>query len=208
MNTNKRHLHHVWRKLKPVNAWVFLGLAVLFAAISVYAMRQNNLRSIELREAVSKADMENGDVETPLRELREHIYSHMNASLSSGTGVQQPIQLKYRYERLVAAEKARVDAASGGVYTQAQAECERQFPAGQVGASGGGRIACIEQYVSSRGVTESQIPDALYKFDFVSPRWSPDVAGISLVLAIIFLILFVVRFTLEKWLNYRLHSHE
>jgi hypothetical protein len=205
---DKRHLHHVWRRMKPINAWIFLGLAAIFAVIGIYAMRQNNLRSIELREAVTKADMENGDVETPLRVLREHIYSHMNADLSSGSGLQQPVQLKYRYDRLVAAEKARADAASGGVYTQAQAECERQFPAGQVGASGGGRITCIEQYVSSHGVTQSQIPDALYKFDFVSPVWSPDVAGISLLLAAICLLLFVVRFTLEKWFKYSLHASD
>jgi len=206
MNMDKRHLHHVWRKLRPINSWIFLGLAVLLTAISVYAMRQNNLVAIRLRDVVIEADKQNGDVETPLRALREHIYSHMNASLSSGTGVQQPVQLKYRYDRLVAAEKARVEGANGDVYAQAQAECERQFPAG---VSGSGRISCIEQYISSHGgTTENTIPDALYKFDFVAPRWSPDVAGISLVLAVICFLLFVVRFTLEKWLNHRLHAHE
>lgn len=208
MSTDKRHLHHVWRKLRPINSWIFLGLAVLFAAIGVYAMRQNNLVSIRLRDAVTAADEQNGDVETPLRALREHVYTHMNADLSSGTGVQQPIQLKYRYDRLVAAEAARSEAANSNIYTQAQAECEKQFPAGQVGVSGRGRVSCIEEYVSSRGVVENTIPDALYKFDFVSPRWSPDVAGISLLLAAICFVLFVVRFTLERWLNYRLHAHE
>lgn len=205
MSTDKRHLHHVWRKLQPINAWVFLGLAIFFAGLGVYSMRQNNLVSIQLRDTVVEADKQNGDVETPLRALREHIYAHMNADLSSATGTQQPIQLKYRYDRLVAAEKARVESANGNIYTQAQAECERQVPAG---ASGSNRIACIEQYVSSRGVSENPVPDALYKFDFISPPWSPDVAGISLVLAAACFILFVVRFTLEKWLKHRLHAHE
>ncbi len=202
---DKRHLHHVWRKLRPINTWVFLGLAIALAFISIYSMRQNNLVSIRLRDTLIEADKNNGDVETPLRALREHVYAHMNANLSTGTGSQQPVQLKYRYDRLVAAEKARTQAANGSIYTNAQAECERQVPAG---ASGGGRIACIEQYVSSRGVVETAIPDALYKFDFVSPVWSPDVAGISLVLAAICFLLFVVRFTLEKWLHHRLHQHE
>lgn len=203
---DKRHLHHVWRKLQPINAWVFLILAVVFAAVGVYAMRQNNLVSIRLRDAVVEADKQNGDVETPLRALREHIYSHMNANLSSGgSGSQQPIQLKYRYDRLVAAEKARVEGANGNIYTQAQAVCEQQVPAG---VSGRGRITCIEDYVSSRGVAENTIPDALYKFDFVSPTWSPDVAGISLLLAAACFILFVVRFTLERWMHHRLHAHE
>lgn len=200
---DKRHLHAYWRKLRPVNAWVFLILGVVLSLISVYAMRQNNLTAIRLRDQVIEADKNNGDVETPLRELREYTYSHMNADLSTGSGVQQPVQLKYRYDRLVAAEKARVDAANGDIYTQAQAECERQFPAG---VSGRGRIGCIEQYVSSRGVSENPIPDALYKFDFVSPVWSPDVAGISLALAVICFLLFVVRFTLEKWFKHRLKN--
>lgn len=203
MNIDKRHLHHVWRKLRPINSWVFLGLALAFGIISIYAMRQNNLTAIRLRDTVIEADKQNADVEKPLRALREHVYSHMNADLSTGTGLQQPVQLKYRYDRLVAAEKARVEAANGNIYTQAQAECERQVPAG---ASGGGRIACIEQYVSNNGVAENPIPDALYKFDFVSPRWSPDVAGISLFLSAAFFLLFVVRFTLERWLKHELHA--
>lgn len=205
MNTDKRHLHHIWRKLQPVNSWIFLGLAGAFLVIGVYAMRQNNLVSIRLRDAVVEADKQNGDVETPLKALRAHVYSHMNADLSSGTNVQQPVQLKYRYDRLVAAEKARVEAANGNIYSQAQASCEQQFPAG---VSGSGRIGCIEQYVSSRGVAENPIPDALYKFDFVAPRWSPDVAGISLLLSGVFFLLFVVRFTGERWLRHRLHAHE
>jgi hypothetical protein len=208
MSSQKRHLHHVWRRLRPINAWIFLGLAVLFAALGVYAMRQNNLVSLRLRDEVIKADEQNVDVETPLRALREHIYSHMNADLSNGGGLQQPIQLKYRYERLVAAEKAKTESANGSIYTQAQAECEKQFPAGQVGVSGRGRISCIEDYVSSHGVAENTIPDALYKFDFVSPVWSPDLAGLSLLLAVIFLILFVVRFTLEKWFQHRLKAQD
>lgn len=202
---DKRHVHHVWRRLKPVNAWVFLGLAIFFAGLGIYSMRQNNLTAIRLRDAVVKADEQNGDVETPMRALREHVYSHMNADLSNGTGLQQPVQLKYRYDRLVAAEKARVDAVNGNIYTQAQAECEKQVPAG---VSGGGRVACIEQYVSTNGVAETPIPDALYKFDFISPRWSPDIAGFSLLLAVICFLLFVVRFTLERWFQHRLHAHE
>jgi len=105
----------------------------------------------------------------------------------------------------VATEKARVEAANGNIYTTAQAECEKQFPAG---VSGSGRIGCIEQYVSNNGVAENPIPDALYKFDFVSPRWSPDAAGISLLLGGVFFLLFVVRFTLERWLKHKLRAHE
>lgn len=201
---NKKHIHHIWRKLRPVHSWIFLGLALACIGIGIFGMRQNNLTAIQLRDNVLEADKNGTDVEEPLRTLRQYVYSHMNSNLSTGTGVQHPVQLKYRYDRLVAAEKARVEAVNGDIYTRAQSDCERRFPAG---VSGSGRIKCIEQYVSQNGVTENAIPDALYKFDFVSPRWSPDIAGFGLLFAVIFFALFVVRFTLERWFRHTLREH-
>lgn len=177
----------------------------MLLGIGVYALRQNNLTAIRLRDAVIAADKENKDVEEPLRKLREFVYGHMNADLSSGTGVQHPVQLKYRYERLVAAEKARVDKANGAIYTRAQTYCEKRFPAS---VGGGGRIGCIEEYVTEQGEKQRAIPDDLYKFDFVSPRWSPDVAGLSLLFSAVCFFLFIVRFGLYKWMQHELHSHE
>lgn len=206
---DKRYLHHVWRKLRPINQWYFLIAAVFFLAVSVYALRQNNLTAISLRDEVVAADKANKDVEQKLHNFRVFVYSHMNADLSSGGGVQHPIQLKYRYDRLVAAEKKRVEQSSGGVYNKAQEVCEQKFPAGAVGASGGGRIACIENYVTQNGgASANPIPDDLYKFNFVSPRWSPDLAGFSIILTGIFSVIFIIRFVGERWLRYELRHHE
>lgn len=199
---NRRHLHHVHRRLEPVSPWFFLALTITFAVISVGALRQNNMQMLALREAVYKADKENGDVEQALRELREYVHGHMNTDLTSNSnGIYPPIQLKYRYERLVAAEKQRVSKANEAIYTKAQASCERRFPAG---LSGSGRIPCIQEYVSQNGEKEQAIPDALYKFDFVSPRWSSDLAGWSIVATVIFGALFVIRWTSEWWMRSQL----
>lgn len=193
---NKRYLHHYWTKIRPVSPWFLLVLCVLSAAVSVYALRSNNLRMIELREAVVKADEENGDTEKALRELREYVHSHMNTNLASGHGaIKPPIQLKHRYDRLANAEKERVAAKNSQIYTDAQAFCERQAP---TGFSGGGRVPCIEQYVTQHGVKAKPIPDDLYKFDFVSPTWSPDLAGWSLVAAAVFGFMFVFRWGMER----------
>lgn len=201
---DKSKLHHFWKRLRPFSYWYFFIGFVVFATVGVFALRANNLRAIELRDQVLSVDEQNGDVEAALTELREFVYSHMNADLSSGTGIQQPVQLKYRYERLVEAEKARVEQSNSNIYTAAQAHCEALYP-GSV--SGGPRVPCIEQYVAEHGTTESAIPDALYKFSFVSPRWSPDLAGWSLVIAAIFFVLFVLRFILERWIKFELHQH-
>lgn len=205
MNLSKRQLHHIFKKLRPISPWYFLVLGIISAVISINAMRNNNITMVRLRGEVFKADQENGDIETALRDLRKYIYSHMNTNLNSGNNtVKPPIQLKYRYERLVAAEKARVSATNEQIYTQAQTECERLFPHG---ISGGGRVPCIQDYVSTRGTKEQPIEDSLYKFDFVSPTWTPDLAGWTMVASVMFFSLFAIRFGLERWLKAELHDH-
>lgn len=202
---NKRHLHHLWRKLQAVKPWYFLVLAVVFGLISVYALRQNNLTMVHLREKVYQADKDNKDVEGSLRTLREYVYGHMNTSLTSGdNGIYPPIQLKYSYDRALEATRPGADDPNTKIYTDAQAECEKQFPKG---LSGSGRIPCIQDYIASHGIKEAALPTAsLYEFDFVSPRWSPDIAGLSMVAAVIFLMLFIFRWLSEKWLQAELSN--
>lgn len=199
---HKRKLHHFWTKIRWLRSWYFLLAAIVFGAVFIFAYRQNNLKALELRDKVLKVDEQNGDVEAALKELREFTYSHMNARLEGGEGaIYPPIQLKYRYERLVAAEKERVKAANANVYTDAQANCEKLYPGS---FSGGPRVPCIENYVTTHTATEKPIPDALYKFDFISPSWSPDRAGWSILAAISFSVLFAVRLILEIWVKLQL----
>lgn len=199
----KSKLLHQWNsQLKHFSVWYLVGLAVFFSLLSIYALRQNNLTSIRLRNEVYRVDQANGDIESALKELRVHIHGHMMSGLSTDGGAYPPIQLKYHYERLVAAQKKAASSTTGPVYTAAQAECEKRFPAG---LSGSGRIPCIEQYVAAhQPAAAAAIPDALYKFDFAAPVWSPDVAGISLVLAAVFWLLLFVRVVVTRWLAHRL----
>lgn len=174
----------------------------------MFALRQNNLNALRLRDKVLKVDEQNGDVEAALRELRVYMYSHMNTSLSSPGGVYPPIQLKYRYERLVEAGLAKTSA-TNTVYADAQKYCETTEPESFYGA---GRLTCIRSYIERQPnqtqIKTPDIPDSLYKFDFASPRWSPDLAGWSIVVAFIFGLLFVVRFCLERWLRWSLKRRQ
>lgn len=204
LDMDKKWFKHFYKVLKHVNIWVILAVAVMAGITSIVALRNNNLTALTLRDKVIQVDKEDGDIEAALRDLREYIYGHMNTSLSTGdSSIKQPIQLKYRYERLVAAEQNRLSAENGKIYQEAQAECEKLFP---VGLSGSGRIPCITTYVSERGIQQKEIPDSLYKFDFVSPAWSPDLAGWSLVITSIAFALFVVRFGVERWVKAELHD--
>lgn len=158
------------------------------------------MQAVNLRNEVLLVDKNNGDVEKALQKLRRYVHSHMNTNLSSGTSVYPPVQLKYRYDRLTAVEKERVQAETAKVYTDAQRICEQQNP---TDFSGRNRVPCIEQYVTSHAVTERPIADDVYKFDFASPVWSPDLAGISLVLAGIFGALGVANLFVRQWLHSR-----
>lgn len=176
---NKKSAHHTLVQLRRFQVKYLVLAAVVFGAIAVVALRHNNQRMAQLRQAVFTADERNGDVETALENLRGYVSAHMNTSLTSASnGVYPPIQLKYTYNRLVQAAGNQTSADSS-VYAQAQKACEAQIP---TGFSGRYRLDCIEQYVEAHGgAPVSSIPDSLYKFDFLSPTWSPDTAGISLL---------------------------
>lgn len=201
---NKRHLHHTWTRFRRIKPWYFLILAIISGVICVFALRANNQQMLVLREAVYSADKDGGDTEAALQELQAYVTAHMNTNLSGGdNAVYPPVQLKYTYERLVQAKSAATAQQNQKIYSDAQRHCERQNPRD---FGGSGRIPCIQQYVQSHTVvspTES-IPDALYKFSFVSPRWSPDLAGWSLVAAIVTGILFVVSLIARIWFKHQL----
>ncbi|QQS20137.1 hypothetical protein IPL85_01645 [Candidatus Saccharibacteria bacterium] len=199
---DKSKLHHVWRYLKHVHPWYFLVIAMLFGFIAVKALQHNNIEMGRLRDAVFVADKNNGDVEAALRALREHVHGHMNTSLETGTnGAHPPIQLKYTYERLQAEQQAQLGQNNSSLYNQALQECSSQ---GQT-ATAQDTINCIESYTEARGVRLADIPDALYKFDFVSAKWSSDLAGWSLVVAVLstigFLVSVVYHWLIKKYLG-------
>lgn len=201
---NKRKLHHFLVRLRKLSYIYVLVAFVVSLGISGFALRRNNLEVIRLRDEVLKVDEKNGDVERALKNLQHYVYGHMNTNLSTGTGIYPPIQLKYRYERLVAAEKARVSQINDKIYNEAQVDCERRMPGGSLSS----RVPCVQAYIDSHGgVKEQPIPDALYKFDFASPQWSPDLAGWSLVASFLLAFLLVVRLLLELWLRSRLKHH-
>jgi hypothetical protein len=201
---NKRHLHHTWTRLRRIKPWYFLILAIISGLICIFALRGNNQHMIELRDNVYAADKENGDTETALRELQAYVTTHMNTNLSAGkNAVYPPIQLKYTYDRLVQAQSGQTADSNQKIYTDAQHSCEQQ---NSTDISGRNRVPCIQAYVQAHTVVPqtSSIPDALYKFSFVSPVWSPGLAGWSMLVAIISLVLFVISFIANRWFKHAL----
>ena len=185
---DKRKLYRTWMKIRRIKPWVFLILALVSCLFSGFMLRSNYIKMAELREAVYQADKNNGDVEGALYNLRVYIYGHMNTNPARRDGVYPPIQLQYTYERLSAARNAGASAAAAGneeLYNQAQKYCEQAIPSG---ISGSYRLSCIQAFVKERSLGSSAvepIPKNLYQFDFLPPKWSPDLAGWSVLITIL-----------------------
>lgn len=189
-------------KTKSIKTVYFLALAIISAVICVFALRANNQHMVKLRDAVYSADKNNTDIQKPLQDLQAYVTTHMNTNLSVGkTSVYPPIQLKYTYERLTESQQEAYAQANQQLYSQAQAYCEQQ---NSTDFSGRNRVGCIEQYVSSHGGQKpATVSDALYKFAFTTPKWSPDLAGWSMVAAILsgalFVLVFIYRRFAKDW---------
>lgn len=193
-----RYIHHTWVWFKQIPYSVFLCLFIISSLTCIFALRGNNETMIILRNQLYTADKNNGDVNGSLNKLRQYVYSHMNTDLSSGgNSIKPPIQLEYTYQRLESA--AQSSANNNSLYTEAENYCQAQIPA-SVSISGSGRISCVQNYIMSHGgKAAASIPPAIYEFDFVSPTWSPDLAGWSMVASVLFLAIFAVKFLAARF---------
>lgn len=199
MKSRKTDMERVWRYFRRVHPWYFLVVAIIFSTISLFALRQNNMKMATYREAVYEADKagDTDKIEAALRELRSYVVNHMNTSLTSGNNsVYPPIQLKYTYERAQTEQQAKLGQINANLYHAAQQQCDAANP----DETGAETIACIEKYAAAQGIQLGEIPDALYKFDFMSAKWSPDLAGWSIVLASLSLIAFGIS-AFHHWLK-------
>jgi len=177
--------------------WHFGLIFLLTLPISAWFLRQNNLRMLDLRNIVVAIDQDSGninEIEPALTELRDYVFTHMNASLPS------PLELQGSFN--VAVEQARKKAeqsgqANGDIYRKAQAECERaEIPLSV-------RAECIQNYVVSNaipGEDPQQLdipPKEQFVYNFVSPTWSFDLAGLAVAVSAILFIATSVKFSID-----------
>jgi hypothetical protein len=187
----------ILQKISQISARIWLYLFIAATLICVLALRHNNQTMVTLRNEVYAADKDNKDVNAALNKLRGYVYGHMNTNLSSGNNnIKPPIQLKYTYQRLYDGQLSQVEQANQQIYTDAQNYCQSINNA----YFGTTRVPCVQNYVINHGVkaADIKIPAGLYQFDFISPSWSPDLAGWSLVISIIFFAAFLLRLASDK----------
>lgn len=190
--------NRLFKLLKLIKPWHLLVLTIISTAICIYALRQNNEHMNVLRDQVYAADKDDGNVQAALEKLAKYVTSNMNTDLDSGpNGVYPPIQLTHSYDRVTSNQAQALEQQNSSIYTEAENYCQAEVPEG---FSGRYRVPCIEQYVTSHGLQGANIPAALYEFDFISPRWSPDLAGWMMLVSIFLGLVTIISF-IFSWKN-------
>ncbi len=166
---------------------VALGATSVMAA---YALRNNNKRSGELYGLVLAADESGVGVNEALINLQTHVATHMNASPLPQLGENAPVQLAKSYERAKSAESTRVTSERVQVTNEGIATCEAQFGRANLVT----RSKCIADYGAAHPVQPEKVILAdLYRYDFVSPMWTPDKAGWLVVVTVALTLALAIR---------------
>lgn len=194
---DRKSLAHLYRWIRQVKTWQLIVILALIAVISASLLRMNSLHMDTLRNAVETAD-KSGDtskIQHALVDLQQYVTAHMNTSLGSG------VYLTESYDR--AREQALASASSStnpnaAVYQQASIECRARWRGG-VASFRNDYVTCVQERVRALGVADDPgkaiampKPDDFH-YNFVSPLWSPDLAGLSVLLCVLVVVLVCVR---------------
>lgn len=170
-----------------MKTWQLLVLLVIMISISGYFLRQNNLQMIRLRNAVVQADEQGGDIPGTLKRLNDHVFNHMN------TEIVRPVELVNTYNRAAeAAVRAASKPTSNDVYQEATRHCEQQ------GVMLTTIAQCASDYIMRNRPGNLQreivLPDKnRFIYTYATPLWTPDIAGISVLMSAILAIWLLSR---------------
>jgi hypothetical protein len=192
----KRQVRRSIRQLQHVKTWQLSILLVLCIFIAATFLRLNNIGMVERRQAVIQADKDSTSdvIQARLYDLQRYVTAHMNADMGT-------IYLENQYKR---DSQTSIDAASGGsnpngnVFKKAQEVCAPKFA--NLGHYSLAYQQCVidqlNSYPSGSQLTSTlQLPKAdAYRHSFVSPLWSADFAGFSVLACLLIVLTIIGRF--------------
>jgi hypothetical protein len=190
---DKRQIRKTIKRIQRVKTWQLVVLLILAVFIAATFLRLNNIGMVERRNAVISADAAGIDTVTGdrLYDLQQYVSSHMNTNMNGG------LYLTSSYKRDT---KAAIQAAdsennpNGNIYVKAQQTCDPHFTRWSE-AYVQCTVAALATYPAASNLTSALNlpPVSLYLRDYVSPVWSPDFAGWSVVVCIVLGLMIIVR---------------
>lgn len=200
----KHYFYTKFRRYALWPTWRLFFTSLLFLLAGLFFLRSNNLTALDKYREVLKADKNSGSVYEKLDNLQKFTFGHLNSDIG------RPVELVGTYQRdsqkiFTAAQSSLTeDGQKPDIYLQAQKTCEAK------GIPITARAQCAADYVLDNNPDIEQdklkvkLPDkALYSFEFTSPRWVWDPAGISLALSLIFFCGAIFRMILARYLRHR-----
>ncbi len=193
---DKRALSHRLQQLRRIHTWQLVIILFFGLLVSATLLRLNNLNMVELRQAVISADekLDSEATKAALVDLQRYVSSHMNTSLSPG------VYLEKAYARDRDAAIASASSTSNpqsAAYQAASIECRARFQGGTESFRSD-YVQCVIERVKalSPGADASSItlPRAnQYRYNFVSPLLSFDLAGFAVLVCVFITGVIVVR---------------
>lgn len=183
------------RRLQQVKTWQLFVILILAGFIAATFLRLNNIEMVQRRTAVLNADKA-GDkeaIKNRLIELQHYVSGHMNANMGT-------IYLEGQYKR--DSEAANALAASdsnpnGNIFKKAQEVCAPRYA--NLGHYSLAYQQCVQAEINkypaaSQLTTSLKLPKAdSYRHSFISPLWSFDFAGVSVVACLLIIIIIIGR---------------
>jgi hypothetical protein len=194
--SEKRQIKRTIRQLQHVKTWQLFIVLILMIFVSATFLRLNNIGMEQRRTGVLQADKD-GDqavIQARLYDLQRYVTAHMNADMGT-------IYLEDTYKRDT---QGAIDAASGtnnpngNVFLKAQQVCAPKYAA--LGHYSLAYQQCVidqlNSYPTGAQLTSNlQLPKAdAYRHSYVSPLWSPDFAGFSVLICLLILLTIIARF--------------
>lgn len=189
---NKEEVHRGIRQLQHFKTWQLVILLILVGFIAATFLRLNNIGMVQRRDAVAQADKA-GDVtaiQGRLYDLQRYVSSHMNATMGD-------IYLEHQYKRdteRAISLASGASGSSGNIYKQAQDVCAPRFQ-----GYSQAYLQCTLDYLSQFTQSEDPVQNAnlpkadAYRYSFVSPLWSVDFAGFTILIWLLILLLIIGR---------------
>lgn len=204
---DKRRVRTNMRRLQRVRTWQLVIILIIVGFISATFLRLNNIGMIERRSAVMAAD-ESGDtkaLQDRLYDLQRYVSAHMNTSMGKGVYLIS----SYKRDSQTAYDNALNESnINGNIYKKVQDVCRPRFSRWS-----GAYVQCVRdelaKYPDSKNLTSSvNWPRAdMYLHVFISPLWSSDFAGWSVIVFIVILVLIIIRLASRLLLRLLLRHH-
>lgn len=204
---DKRQVKRSIKDLQRIKTWQLVILLILASFIAATFLRLNNIGMVERRNAVLTADEAGDETATIQRlyDLQRYVSSHMNTDLGRG------VYLEASYNRALQDWQAAQYGdrnPNGNIYLKAQQVCAPRFSSYsaaylQCTTSELAKYPSAEELANGSGRPRQET----YIYSAVSPVWSPDFAGWTVVLCLVIALVIVVRLMSLAILKLLLHRH-